>query len=145
MARIRQVYPSFVELDEQAHEQWTSEPATMLNCQRELAKPLLWLLVRGESNREGSRMEHSTTGSSDTFQKNMFAYLHRMVEPLEANGFEVVVCGDLRCAAGADEDVKKRFNNVFGRRVHYVRVQPELLGDLQLASITSAWDVFRYQ
>ena len=37
MARIRQVYPSFVELDEQAHEQWTSEPARMLNYHREFA------------------------------------------------------------------------------------------------------------
>ena len=44
MARIRQVCPSFVELDEQAQEQWTSEAAArMLNYRVELASSLVWL------------------------------------------------------------------------------------------------------
>ena len=38
-----------------------------------------------------------------------------------------------------------RFRQVFGRRVQYIRVQAEMLGDRQLASITSAWDIMRHQ
>ena len=75
----------------------------------------------------------------------MVAYLRHVVQPLEAQRFDVVVCGDLRTAAGAEEDVAARFRTVFGRRVQYVRVQAELLGGRQLASITSAWDIMRHQ
>ena len=51
MARIRQLYPSFVELDGQAQEQWTREAAArMPNYRVELASSVVWLVVRGESN-----------------------------------------------------------------------------------------------
>ena len=108
MARIRMIFPAFVVLDAEARQHW--------NYPRELAKPMVWILVRGESNREGWDKEHSTAGSSDTFQANMSAYLRHLVEPLEAQGFHVVVCGDLRTAAGAEDDVSVWFRNVFGRR-----------------------------
>ena len=75
----------------------------------------------------------------------MVAYLHHVVQPLEAKGFNVGVCGDLRSAAGAENDVETRFRRVFGRRVKYIRIQAELLGDCQLASIKSAWDFMRHQ
>ena len=55
MARIRQLYPSFVELDGQAQEQWTREAAArMPNYRVELASSVVWLVVRGESNPVGS-------------------------------------------------------------------------------------------
>ena len=74
----------------------------------------------------------------------MVAYLRHVVQPLEAQRFDVVVCGDLRTAAGAEEDVAARFRQVFGRRVQHIRVQAEMLWDRQLASLTSAWDTMRH-
>ena len=94
MARIRRVFPAFVVLDAEARQHW--------NYPRELPKPTVytvWILVRGESNREGWNHQHGTAGSSDTFQANMFAYLRHLVQPLEAQGFHVVVCGDLRISS----------------------------------------------
>ena len=88
-------------------------------------------------------MEHGTAGSSDTFQENMVACLRHVVQPLEAQRSDVVVCGDLRTADGVEEDVAANFRRVFGRRVQYIRVQAEMLGDRQLTSIIIAWDLKR--
>ena len=62
-------------LDAEARQHW--------NYPRELAKPMVWILVRGESNREGWNHQHGTAGPSDTFEANMFAYLRHLVQPLE--------------------------------------------------------------
>ena len=51
MARIRMIFPAFVVLDAEARQHW--------NYPRELAKPMVWILVRGESNREGWSMLES--------------------------------------------------------------------------------------
>ena len=72
MARIRMIFPAFVVLDAEARQHW--------NYPRELAEPMVWILVRGESNREGWSHQHGTAGSSDTFEANMFAYLRHLVQ-----------------------------------------------------------------
>ena len=137
MARIRKIFPAFVNLDAEARQHW--------NYPRELPKPMVWILVRGESNREGWNHQHGTAGSSDTFEANMFAYLRHLVQPLEEQDYEVVVCGDLRTAAGSEDDIVLRFSKVFGRRVLNCRVQAEMLGDRQLTSVINAWDLLRHQ
>ena len=51
MARIRHAYPTFVTLDEKAKQLYTREAAVRItNYRREHVKPLVWLVVRGESN-----------------------------------------------------------------------------------------------
>ena len=86
--------------------------------------------------------EHSTAGSSDTFQANMVAYLRHVVQPLEAQGFQVVVCGDLSTVVEVEDEllVEASFRTVFGRRVQHFGVQAVMIDDRELASITSAWN-----
>ena len=110
MARIKKIFPAFVNLDAEARQHW--------NYPRELPKPTVWILVRGESNRDGWSHQHGTAGSSDTFEANMFAYLRHLVQPLEEQDYEVVVCGDLRTAAGSEDDIVLRF-----RKCHAVSKQ----------------------
>ena len=64
---------------------------------------------------------------------------------MSVQGFHVVVCGDLRTAAGSEDDIVLRFSKVFGRRVFNCRAQAEMLGDRQLTSIIIAWDLLRHQ
>ena len=52
MKRMRTAYPAYVELDSEAQQDWTYI--------REIAKPMVWILVRGESNRDGWRKDRST-------------------------------------------------------------------------------------
>ena len=120
MARMREVYAGHIELDEQARQDRT--------FRRECAKPMVWIFVRGESNRDGWRRDRSTGGSSDAFEANMSAIVRHMAHPLEAQGMHVLVGGDLRTAVGSEEDIKARFRKVFGRRTQYCRAQAEMLG-----------------
>ena len=137
MARIRSVHPDHVELDLQAQQVQASNGFPFVP-----GKPSVWLVVRGESNPVGSGNEHSTAGSSDTFQANMVAYLRHVVQPLEAQGFQVVVCGDLSTVVEVEDEllVEASFRTVFGRRVQHFGVQAVMIDDRELASITRAWN-----
>ena len=117
----------------------------MMTHQPLLVRPLAWVFVRGESHREGQRFRHDTSGSQDTLRSNMLCYLHHLVAPLEAKGLGIVVCGDLRTAGLLEEETENAFKSGSGRRVQYIRVQAELLGENQLGSFTSAWGGVRYQ
>ena len=119
MARIRSVYPDHVQLDLQAQQVQASNGFHFVP-----GKPSVWLVVRGGSNPVVSGNEHSTAGSSNAvqFHANTRAYLRHVVQPLEAQGFDVVVCGHLNTVVSAeDEDVvEARFRTVLGRRVQYI-------------------------
>ena len=148
MARIRIIWPAFVKLDEKARQECMNETGRrILDNRFEREKPLVWLVVRGESNPVGSGNEHSTAGSSDTFQANMVAYLRHVVQPLEAQGFQVVVCGDLSTVVEVEDEllVEASFRTVFGRRVQHFGVQAVMIDDRELASITRAWNTMRQQ
>ena len=59
MARIRIIWPAFVELDEKARQECMNETGRrILDNRFEREKPLVWLVVRGESNPVGSGNEH---------------------------------------------------------------------------------------
>ena len=77
----------------------------------------------------------------------MVAYLRHVVQPLEAQGFQVVVCGDLSTVVEVEDEllVEASFRTVFGRRVAHIGVQAVMLDDREFASVTSAWNTMCHQ
>ena len=146
MARIRQEFPGFVELDSDAQVKWNEGAASRMRAfAAETLLPMVWLIVRGESHRTGVNHEHGTGGSDAQFRSNMVSYLDHLVTPLEQAGFQVCVAADIRSPDLAEEKTESTFKNVFGKRVRYIRAQPEMLGDSQVASLKGAFDTMRHQ
>ena len=134
MQRIRQVYKGHVHLDPLAQAEWNAFRPV------HVPKSAIVIVLRGESHREGNRLEHYTTGSINVFRRNVEAYMEHLILPLETAGHTVLCYADLRCAPLEQGAVAAVLHRILGKRVVESRIQEELLGFDQVSSIKSCWD-----
>ena len=99
-------------------------------------------MIRGEYSREGSRLEHRTTGSMQVFEANMRSVVHHMVQPLErkCRDLKVLVFADLMGDPERENEAKGILVRVFGKTLRDARVSQFRRGRDQVNSMMSSWD-----
>ena len=79
MDRIHLVSGGHVCLDVIAQEEWDASRCMQLrDALIATDRPLVGVIIRGESNREGQSRQHMMTGDINVFESNMVAYLENL-------------------------------------------------------------------
>ena len=98
------------------------------------------LFFRGEATRLGGCKRHDTVTETDTFAQSLHSFAKYLAEPLELDGFKVLVFADLMGNAACLDDVEAKLRLSFGTMHLEARVSQHLRGKDQLQSVISSWD-----
>ena len=72
------------------------------------------LFFRGEATRLGGCKQHDTVTETDTFAQNLHSFAKYLAQPLEQDGFKVLVFADLMGSDACLDEVEAKLRQSFG-------------------------------